>query len=96
MCILLFKSGKFYRVVKSAMVAEAIVLAAAFDSRFTMQRQIQLMLGNSIPLYLLTANKCLFEALASKKSTTEGRPVLGNFAARQGYSPKDTDSIRST
>lgn len=74
------------------MAAETIAFAAAFDASFTMRRQIDVMLGKSIPLLLLTDSKWL-DLLTSNKSISRGRPMLDIFAARQGYSHREIDNI---
>lgn len=93
MCIIQFKSHKAYRVVKSAMAAETLAFAAAFDSGFLIRRQIEIILDQDVPLLMLTDSKCLFDVLTSNKNTTEGRLMLDIFAARQAYSRREIDNI---
>lgn len=93
MCIIHFKSHKAYQVVKSAIDNETMALAAAFDSGFLIRKQVEPMFGQSIPLFMLTDTKCLFDVLTSNKNTTEVCLVLVVFASRQSSTRREIDNI---
>lgn len=93
MSILAFKSGKSCRVVKSVMAAETLVFAAAFDAFFTLRREIEVLLGQSVPLLMFTDLKCLFDVLTSSKRTTEGRLILDVFSSRQACARHELDNV---
>jgi hypothetical protein len=75
------------------MASETIAFVEGFDASFTLRSQLSAMLGNDIPLLMMTDSKSLFDIMTAQKRTTEGRLKVDVFAARQSFKRGEIDNI---
>lgn len=90
---IIFKSYKSKRVTKSPMSAEVIAFADMFDAGIALKREIEWMIGQKVPLQLLTDSKCMFDVISSGTRTSEKRTMIDIAAAREGFRDMEISDI---
>jgi hypothetical protein len=75
------------------MAAETLAFADGFDCGFVLREELKRMLGQHIPLLMLTDSAALFDAITRRKRTSEGRLMLDIYAAGEAYRRGEMDNI---
>lgn len=88
-----FRSGKCYRVTHSAMAAETIAFAEAFDAAFTTQHTLQKLLQRKVKLQMLTDSKQLFDAITRSTRTKERRLMIDIAAAKESFEKREISDL---
>jgi hypothetical protein len=70
-CILAFRSFKSRRIARSSLEAETMAFDETFDASFAIKHDLESMIGNPIPLLVLTDSRPFFDILVCAKYTTE-------------------------
>jgi transposase InsO family protein len=92
-CVLSFRSFKSKRIARSSMAAETMAFADTFDASFAIKHDLESMLGQRIPLLILTDSRPLFDVLVCAKYTTEKRLMIDISAAREGFNRRDITNV---
>lgn len=66
--IIYYQSIKCKRVTRSAMAGEALAFVKGFDAAYLIKHDLQRMLGQEIPLIILTDSKQVFDVIVKKKA----------------------------
>jgi hypothetical protein len=74
-CVLSFRSFKSKQIARSSMAAETMSFADTFDASYAIKNDLESMLGQRIPLLILTDSRPLFDVLACAKYMTS-RPLF--------------------
>lgn len=90
---IVFKSYKSKRITKSPMSSEVIAFADMFDAAVALKTEIEWILGQHIPVQLLTDSKCLFDIISKGTRTSEKRTMIDVAAAREGFTDKVISDI---
>lgn len=70
------------------MAAEALAFADAFDQAYILKHDLQRILGQEIPLFMLTDSKLLFDVITGNRYTTEKRLMVDIAAVREAYNDR--------
>jgi hypothetical protein len=92
-CVLSFRSFESRRIARSSLAAETMAFADTFDASFALKHDLESMIGNPIPLLLLTDIRPLFDILVCAKYTTEKRLMIEIAAAREGFNGRDITKV---
>jgi hypothetical protein len=76
---------KSRRIVRSSTARETLAFAEIFDAAFILRHDLSRMLGQHIPILMLTDSESLFKTLNRARYTTERRLLVDIAAARQAY-----------
>lgn len=88
-----YGSSKSKRVTRSVLSAELYSMSYGFDSTSLIRHTLELFLGRTIKLKLLTDSKCLFDALTSLNTTTEKRLLIDLNILRQSYERREITEV---
>lgn len=91
--ILDFSSKKSRRIVRSIMAGEVCAFMDAFDVSFMVSSDISNLLGITIPVFMFTDSKQLFDSVTKGKRTTEKRLMIDISAARESYKRFEIEAI---
>lgn len=84
-CTLQFSLPTYWRITRSSIAGETLALADAFDNLFMVKYELQRMLGNDVPLLMLTDSKISFDIITRNRYTTETRLMIDVAVLRQAY-----------
>jgi Reverse transcriptase (RNA-dependent DNA polymerase) len=88
-----YRSYKARRVTRSILGGEVHAFADAFDEAFVLRHDLELMLGQKVPLKMYTDSKSLFDVVTRATYTAERRLMIDVEATRQAYIRRDIDDI---
>ncbi len=91
--ILHFASYKSKRVTRSVLGSEIYAFADAFDYGFTMKNDLERILGQHIPLQMLTDSKSLFDTMIKCSTTTEKRLMIDISVVREAYTAQEISNV---
>lgn len=67
------------------MAGETLAFPDALDNSFMVKHELQRMLGNNVPLLMLTDSKILFDVITGNRYITENRLKIDFTPKRQAY-----------
>jgi hypothetical protein len=91
--ILQYRSQKSRRIVRPSTAGETLAFAETFDAAFILRHDLSRMLGQHIPVLMLTDSESLFKTLTRARYTTERRLLVDIAAARQAYQSREISNI---
>ena len=93
MSILYYRSCKATRVCRSAMASECLAFAEGWDNAFTLKRQLSDIMGVSLPVFMCTDSRALFDVLTACKRTKEGRLMIDIYGVRESLRKRELDNV---
>lgn len=88
-----FAAYKSKTVVRSVMGAETYSFVDLFDSCYTLRDELQTILGQSLPMAMLTDSGCLFDVIVKSSRTSEKRLTININSAKEAYDHFQIDDI---
>lgn len=92
-CIIHYSSYRSKRVARSSMAAASLAFADGFENAFIIQHNLQMIMGQPLPLLTLTDSKPLLDVLTKKKYTAEKQIVADIVSTREAYDSKIISNI---
>lgn len=83
-----FASCKSKWTTRSSTAAETLAFMLGFDAAFLIRHDIQAMLGQHIPIFMLTDSHKLFTTLTPAKMATERRLMVDIASVREAYNER--------
>ena len=91
--VLDFGSKKSRRVVRSVLGGEVYAFAEAFDRAYMLRHDLQRILNQPIPLWMLTDSKQMFDVITKASQTTERRLMIDIVATREAYNNYEISNV---
>lgn len=88
-----YSSGKCRRVTHSSLAGEIMAFSAGFDAGIILKHDLQLIMKQLIPLYMMTDSRGLFGMVTRNSYSAERRLMIDMAAIRQAYQRRDIDGI---
>ena len=88
-----FASCNSKRIKRSSTAAETLAFVLGFGAAFLIRHDIQTMLGQHIPIIMLTDSNQLFTTLTRAKLTTERRLMIDIEAVREEYNERTIANV---
>jgi hypothetical protein len=80
-------------VARSVLGREKMALADAFDMKYALKHDIEMIMKQNIPIVILTDSLSLFDVITKATTTAEKRLMIDLCVVKQAYECSEVDTI---
>ena len=80
-------------MTSSILVAEVYAFSTCFDFAYTLEHNLDVILGREIPLHLFTDSKSLFDTIRRLSGVAQKRLLIEKAALREAYTKAEISNV---